>query len=57
MRTYACDQWHSSRESTALIVATINHVETLKVVAWDRHAAVVNHHADADPGDPEDDGR
>jgi hypothetical protein len=27
---HACDQWHSSREYTALIVVIINHVETLK---------------------------
>jgi hypothetical protein len=27
---YACDQWHSSRESVALTVAITNHVETLK---------------------------
>ena len=31
---HVCDQWHSSRESTALTVATINYVQTLK--AWDR---------------------
>jgi hypothetical protein len=28
---HACDQWHSSRESTALTGVIINHVETLKV--------------------------
>jgi hypothetical protein len=27
---HACDQWHSFRESTALTVATINYVQTLK---------------------------
>jgi hypothetical protein len=27
---HACDQWHSSRESTDLTVAIINHVDTLK---------------------------
>jgi hypothetical protein len=27
---HACEQWHSSRESTALIVVTINYVQTLK---------------------------
>jgi hypothetical protein len=27
---HACDQWHSSRESTALTVVIINHVQTLK---------------------------
>jgi hypothetical protein len=29
---HACDQWYSSRESTALTVASINYVQTLKVV-------------------------
>jgi hypothetical protein len=28
---HACDQWHSSRESTALTVVAMNYVETLKV--------------------------
>jgi hypothetical protein len=29
---HACDQWYSSRESTALTVAIINFVETLKAI-------------------------
>jgi hypothetical protein len=29
---HACDQWHSSRESTALTVVTMNYVQTLKAV-------------------------
>jgi hypothetical protein len=29
----ACDQWHSSRESTALTVVTINYSQTLKACA------------------------
>jgi hypothetical protein len=29
---HACDQWHSSRESTALTVDIMHYVETLK--AW-----------------------
>jgi hypothetical protein len=29
---HACDQWHSSRESTALTIVIINHVETVKAV-------------------------
>jgi hypothetical protein len=28
---HACDQWHSSRESTTLTVAAINYAQTLKV--------------------------
>jgi hypothetical protein len=27
---HACDQWHSSRETTALTVAIMNYAETLK---------------------------
>jgi hypothetical protein len=40
---HACDQWHSSRESTALTVVIINHVETLKArmadlgLPWQMH--------------------
>jgi hypothetical protein len=31
-RCHACDQWHSSREYTALTIAIINYAETLKAI-------------------------